>query len=221
MPQPPVTHSIESLSTTELTRAIHIDFEGHQEQAPVLLGVLIDQRYESFVLDPTLRSAAAAKGLRVADGRVVLAELLERARREERLICAFGTSELKWAHTYFGVDLDDVYLNAHKVVKRWWRRTNPDVQPARATRRNRRRGSRRAGYSQEFFEKNLGLKRPPHLVSGYASSRIRAVRNQLDRGLTYHELTRTAKAKWTKLLQYNETDVRNLAAVMSAVRVLA
>ena len=92
---------------------------------------------------------------------------------------------------------------------------------ARATRRNRRRLSRRAGYSQEFFEKNLGLMRPPHLVSGHASSRIHAVRNQLDRGLAYHELTRTAKAKWTKLLQYNETDVRNLAAVMAAVRVLA
>ena len=77
MPQPSVTHSIESLSTTELTRAIHIDFEGHQEQAPVLLGVLIEQRYKSVVLDPTLRSAAAAKGLRLADGGAVLAELLE------------------------------------------------------------------------------------------------------------------------------------------------
>jgi hypothetical protein len=136
-------------TTADLSRAIYIDFEGHQDQAPALIGILVDDAFEIVVLD--------------------------------------------------------------------WRRTHPEVRPARRARRVRRRWSQRGGYSQEFFEKGVGVERPGHLVSGHVSGLIRAVRTQLIRRHAFSQLTTTAKGKWTKVLQYNEADVRNLARVMGAV----
>jgi hypothetical protein len=44
----------------------------------------------------------------------------------------------------------------------------------------------------------------------------RLVRTQLQRRGSFDRLTPTAKGKWTKLLRYNETDVRNLRAMVRA-----
>lgn len=147
-------------------RAIYLDFEGFVKEPPSLLGVLIEGSFETLVFDPTLQPAAEAKGLRVTDGTAALRGILEWARLEDRIVCAFG---------------------------------------------NRAR---------EAALEDFGLLRPPHLAHGRATKRLRGVRQALERHGVWSGLTRTAKAKWTKLLDYNETDVRNLAALAGWVAAL-
>jgi hypothetical protein len=167
------------------------------------------------VLDPVLRTAAAGKGLRVADGAAVLCDLAERARREARLICGFGAREKEASLADFGVDLSDRYLNVHPVAKRRWKATRNErpVRRSEVTGHHPGGSMRQGGYSLDFFEKGLGLPRPLHLAPGLATRRLRAVRKPLAGHGDWSRVTRTARAKWQKLLDYNETDVRNTAAL--------
>ena len=77
-------------TTTPLNRkaaraAIYLDFEGFTTGAPALLGVLIDDSFETIVLDPTLSPAAQEKGLRARALRCRLRGALRQrpAAREE------------------------------------------------------------------------------------------------------------------------------------------
>jgi hypothetical protein len=100
-------------------------------------------------------------------------------------------------------------VNVQPLAKRWWKQTRAErPKPPRD-----RDSSRRGGYSLEFFEKGLGLGRPRHLATGNATKWLRRVREPLERHGAWSRLTRAAKAQWTELLAYNETDVRNLAAL--------
>ena len=56
-------------TTADLSRAIYIDFEGHQDQAPALIGILVDDAFEIVVLDwrrthPEVRPARRARRVR-------------------------------------------------------------------------------------------------------------------------------------------------------------
>lgn len=206
-----------TLTSDAAARAIYIDFEGFEHHAPALLGVLVDGSFETLVLDPALRGAAEERGLRVADGEAALRSILERARLENRLICAFGNRERDAALDDFGVDLGERFVNVQPLAKRWWKR-NRTERPVRRREKNARHRSR--GYSLEFFEQGLGLERKPHLKSGNATKRLRGVREALVRHQgDWAKLTATAKGKWTKLVDYNEVDVRGLAKITQRVAV--
>ncbi|MEQ9568717.1 MAG: hypothetical protein RLN75_00890 [Longimicrobiales bacterium] len=204
-----------TLTSADAARAFYLDFEGFTNEAPALLGVMVDDSFETLVLDPVLRPAAQDRGLRVTDGEAALRRILERARLEDRLICAFGNREREAALEDFGVDFGERFVNVQRVAKRWWR-SNRTEQPKR--RRGKKAWRRSRGYSLEFFEKGLGLERPKHLKSGNATKRLRGVRDPLigHKG-DWSQLTGTAKSKWTKLLDYNQVDVRNLAALAKGV----
>ena len=204
-----------TLTPTDAKRAIYVDFEGYRDHAPALIGILVEDEFEIVVLDEALQSAAAAKACRTTDGAVALRELAERARAEGRRICAFGNHERDAAREYFDVDLEDIYVNGHRLVKAWWRHTRPGQRPPRRSHR-RRRWQPLGRWTLEFFERGLGLHRSRHLRAGHATSRLRHVRAQLQPRGSFDRLTPTAKSKWTKLLRYNETDVRNLRAMVCA-----
>lgn len=205
------TTTTTTLTSADGTRAIYLDFEGFTNEAPALLGVLVDDSFETLVLDPVLRPAAEEKGLRVTDGEAALRGILERARLEDRLICAFGNREREAALQDFGVDLSERFVNVQRIAKRWWKAHRAE-RPQRRRGRNARNRSR--GYSLEFFENGLGLERPRHLKSGNATKRLRDLRDPLvTHDGDWFRLTGTAKGKWTKLLGYNQVDVLNLAAL--------
>lgn len=204
-----------TLTSADAARAIYLDFEGFTNEAPALLGVLVDDCFETLVLDPVLRPAAKAKGLRVTDGAAALRGIVERARLENRRICAFGKRECEAALEDFGVDLGDRFVNLQPLAKRWWKRNRAE-RPAR--RRGRKARFKSRGYCLEFFETGFGLERKAHLKSGNATKRLRGVRDALiGHAGDWSRLTATAKSKWTKLIDYNEVDVRNLARVAAAV----
>ena len=203
-----------ALTPTEAERAIYIDFEGLTDHAPSLVGILVEGAFSAVVFDPVLQAGAQEKSLTVRNGRTALLELLERARTEDRRIAGFGKHERMAAQEHFGVDISPVYVDVSKVAKRWWRQAHPGDRPARP---KRRKGWRPLGrWSLSFFERRLGLERAPHLRGHNAAARLRSVRTSLARHGSYECLGRATKGKWTKLLDYNEVDVRNLGALATA-----
>lgn len=190
-------------SHNEVARAIYIDLEGFVDTSPSLVGMLVEDLFEQIVLDPGLATAAQAKGLRSVSPKKYFEWLLRRAKSEDRRICAFTRHELTTVAKHFDIDLSTVYLDGHKLAKSWWKRSHPGIRPD-------------AGWSQAFFEEQLGLERPRHLRGGNATSRIRSVTDQLERHGAYEQLRPVAKGKWTKLLAYNELDVRHLASIVRA-----
>ena len=186
----------------EASSAIYIDFEGFKDQAPALIGILEDNTFTQVVLDDRLRSAAEAKDLRVDTGSNVLSELLSQAEDEQRRIAGFGLLELQAAKNWFDVDLEDRYLNGHRLGRRWWNRgLAPFVKKPEQ-------------FSLEAFELCLGIKRPSHLAPGNMTARLGAVLGQIEGRGSYDRITQVAKAKWTKLLDYNEFDVQSLATLV-------
>ncbi len=55
---------LSDITLAEAERTIYIDFEGFEKKAPHLIGVLIDDTYQSIVLEIDLTLAAEAKQLR-------------------------------------------------------------------------------------------------------------------------------------------------------------
>jgi hypothetical protein len=100
-------------------RAIYLDFEGRPGSPPDLAGVLIEGRFRQVVLNAALASAAKAHHLKVFPLRSLVAELVTRCTKEDRLLVAFSEHELVVVRKYCGRDLRRVYRNARAVAKRW------------------------------------------------------------------------------------------------------
>ena len=82
----------------EVHRAMHLDFEGTQTDAPSLLGVACEGEWRGVVLEPALHPLAGlgpwAADLGVGDLPTVLAALRQRAETENRRLFAWSTREL-------------------------------------------------------------------------------------------------------------------------------
>ena len=77
--------------------------------------------------------------------------------------------------------------------------------------------ARSAEWSLAGFEECLGIERPPHFGYQKAAKRLRDMLTQLGRRFEYDLLTPVAKAKWTKLLDYNAVDVESLVRLVRRV----
>jgi hypothetical protein len=64
---------------------------------------------------------------------------------------------------------------------------------------------------------HLGDPYPSYLGHQQAAARIRYVRDMIDYKENYQDLTPVAKAKWTKLLQYNQLDCKNTKKLMMVI----
>jgi hypothetical protein len=182
-----------SLTSAMVKRAIYIDFEGFLDKAPSLIGVAIGSKFYQVALDAGLRLAAAAKKIPVREGDELVRDLLERAIRENRRIVAFSPCEKRICKKYYQLDLSPVYADANRIVKRWVAKAYPEL--------------RRRPKSLKAYLKLIGFERAACLGERQAAQRIRAVRGMCMRRGSYAALTGCAKAKWTKLLEYNKIDV--------------
>jgi len=178
-----------------------IDFEGFTGQPPAMVGGLVEDGFQITVTDPILRPGGEAKGLSFQRFSTLMQALVDRAKDERRRIVAFSEQELLVTREFAGVDLGPYYGNALAIGKRWFRRVFPDE-------------ARPDKWSLTFFEEALGIERPRHLGKGNATARLTAVLTQLERKRSFEALTPVAKAKWTKVLQYNELDVMSTAALI-------
>ena len=186
------------ITLEQAERAIYIDFEGFEKKAPHLIGVLIDDTYQSIVLNPELALAAEAKQLTAKSLKDVVESLLRQSLQEDRYIVGFSYHEKNVVQEYAGINISDRYRDAHKVAKTW---------------ANRLRGDKPENWELVTFLKFIGFE-----YTNYGQSLVtkwlRAVIGKSNKEGSLGACTPTVKSHWTKLLLYNEQDCRGTKALM-------
>lgn len=216
---------LTDLTQPALDRAIFFDFEMREaDETPALIGMLCEDDFQQVALDSQLHTAAEYTNNKEDDSRVYtanpheyLADLINRAESEDRLLIAYTNHEKDILNEMFSIrsesrlfveELDHLYLNAN--AKRWFKRNYPaecetalQVEQARLV---------QAGQLPPSGRVTLGLKpllRMPivnyesanHVGIGSPAKAIAYVRSHS------RPLTTAAKRKWSNLLTYNAHDV--------------
>ncbi len=186
------------ITLIEAERAIYIDFEGFEEKAPYLIGVLIDDTYQSIVLDPELTLAADAKQLPVMGLKDAMESLVGQSDDEDRYIVGFTYHEKDTVLEYAGIDISHCYRDAHKVAKTW---------------ANRLSGDKPENWDLVTFLQFIGFE-----YTNYGQQKVtkwlRAVIGMSNKKGSLEACTSTVKGHWTKLLKYNEQDCRGTKALL-------
>lgn len=181
-----------SITPEEAIRAVYIDFEGFQDKRPSILGILQQYDFRQVVLDPRLKPAATAKGLKTSSLKVEVKRLLKECQAEDQPLVAYTQYEKCMIQEYAGIDISPSYRDAHKIAKRWLNRLyrNSDI------------GEHNLGNHLRFIR----FQRPQHLGSGVQTGRLQSVIDGLEARGSYERLTPVQKAKWTKILNHNRID---------------
>ena len=180
------------ITQQEAQRAFYIDFEGFVDQSPALLGILVEDEFEQVALQQSLKSAADFKGMRTMTLQEILNELQERCLHEKRHLVAFSMHEFEVAKEHAQIDLSPFYKNALKIAKRWKRRMGLDPRHQIRTLKD--------------YLAWLQYPLPRHLGNQVATRRLADVIAMSERRGSFDACTPVVKAKWTKLLQYNQND---------------
>jgi hypothetical protein len=188
------------ISVREAERAIYIDCEGFQGQAPALIGVLIEVCLEQVVLDPVLGPVADARGHRCASLRDEVQRLVDLSIERSVPIVAYSQHERNLFVAFARTDIGERYRDARKIAVRW--------------RNTLHREAPRTGNSLKDFLRFIGFQRGSHLGDRQSTKRIRAVRDMLQKRGSYERLTPVKKAQWTKLLDHNSIDCRGMQALV-------
>ena len=182
----------------EAEEGIYIDFEGFVDHPPALIGILYPDRFVQLVLEEELRKAADAKGLKTAALSNVIGELIEHCQKSGQRIFAFTRHEMNMVRNHTGLEplFSDFYKDGHKIARRWFN--------------CKHRGEDIDDFSFEGFMRFIGEPVPHYYGQKKATKRLKYVTDQLSKKNDYEKLTPVAKAKWTKLLNYNKNDCEGL-----------
>ena len=203
------------LTAVEAARALHLDFEGFKNGPPVFAGIRVDGGWTATVFGdvaPDLVPAAEAKGLAVTTLDAFLNKTVDRAVTEDRMVTGFSVREFQ-VFEERGVASDHLrsrFVNLLPLGRRWRRETHPAAEArVKAVRARRKRSGRWVGGHGNTlldFAKLLEAPRRASYGKVCTTSRLRHVMTQVERRGEFSRLTPTAKGKWTRVLQHNETD---------------
>lgn len=176
-------------------RGIYIDIKGVRDRPPVVIGFSVDDLFEQVITDSAFGDAALAKDLRVNRFEDEVQALLARCARESRRVFAFSRKFLDtvWSHTSLGGAVAAVHEDAQELALLWHDKSE-------------RAGT--SGWSLADFLADMGQPQPRYLGTRHTTSRLRYVEQLLNRHGAYDAISGGAKAKWTKVLQQNESDTR-------------
>jgi len=176
-------------------RGIYLDIKGFRDRPPIVLGIAVGETFEQVVTDADFGDAALAKDLRFNRFEDEVQALVVRCRRESRRIFAFSRQILH-AIEHFAPSaaaVMDLYEDARELALLWHEKSRRGAEP---------------DWSLADFLADLERPQPRLLAPKHTSSRLRYVEQQLRKHGAYDAITGGAKAKWTKLLQQNESDTR-------------
>jgi hypothetical protein len=227
------------LTPEEAANAIYIDFEGGQDLPPTFVGVFScafpeHRWFEQIVFEDCFRSAVQARSSgkhrwprdfvtgsnRPLEVRSVrrFARLQDWADDIVRLAARTGSPIVSWSSREYRVlraacspeslsTLDDVSRDALDTARLWKRLFHRPVLFERIPGRARHRLTN--------YMELIGYRLPRYFGDRQAAQRIDHVRQQLLRhGCEYETLTPVAKAKWTKVLDYNWHDCNGMREVL-------
>lgn len=191
--------TISHINNSILEKAVIIDFEGPKEGKPELVGYFKDNKFKTIFLNDAFESCKT----RYSAGCMTLDEftdlILKDINEEDRLVIAFSVHEADILLDYFEGSPVHWYRDAHKYFKKYL---------------FHRRYPRPTGWNLdsilEFYDiekTNYGERK----ISGY----IQYAKRDLLRKGHYDQITKSAKTKLTKALNYNREDVLCLYKAIS------
>jgi hypothetical protein len=205
----PPKASKAKILTEEVERAIYIDYEGNIDKPPTLLGWYVDGNYHASIIEPLFETCAnryRTKGIAVTDHATLALQLLEQAEDEKRLIVSWSQHDyLHMCKVLTAIDqgrLQLVYRNAIKTAKPWYRN---------------KFGSLTEKAKLQFFEDLLGFYVPERFGLGLVGESLRLIREQIEKGRTYSDLTKAAKTGWISVVRHNKFDLQGMAFVLNAI----
>ena len=179
------------------TRGVFLDLKGVGDSPPVVLGMAVDDGFEQIIVDTAFGDAALAKDLRVNRLEDEVRSLVARCRSEDLLIFGFSRHVLDCIeqHTSCADSVADLYEDAQQLVQLWNEKTERTST---------------SDWTLANHLANMGKPQPRHLGAKHTASRLRYVEQQLRKHGAYDAISGGAKAKWTKLLQQNQSDTLGL-----------
>lgn len=185
----------------EAFRGVYVDFEGFEDEPPVIVGCVVEYDFGHVVVDERFYPVTYPTGCKFREFSDVIKNAVARCRDESRVLVGFTRFELNVIEEYTGIDARPIYRDAHKIARRWINRVHDGAVADRTF---------------DQFMGFLGYDKPTHFGDGKATHRLRSVLKGLQaRGKeSYEDLTRVQKAKWTKLLEYNRVDCLGMRDLM-------
>ena len=196
--------AFKKLSEAEARRALYIDFEGGQDQPPVLLGILRrrGKAAEPYVHQVVVDAEFGPAGPETLGLREALEIVVRRAEHGDRRIVSWSEHDLEVTRTLRDEDPELVarferrYANALAVARRWANKLHPADKPT---------DGRLAGYLAL-----IGYDIPMGAGPGDVGETIRALRPTLRRG---RPLTPAQERRWARLLAHNRHDCAGMRDV--------
>ena len=197
------------LTALDAKNAIYIDYEGNIKLPPTLLGWYVDGEYKASILEPLFNTCAnryKAKGILVEGHSQLALKLIQQAEDKGRLIVSWSEHDYllmcKVLKPSDGERLKVVYRNAIRTARPWYRQKYGPL-PEKA--------------SLDFFEDLLGFHVPERFGLGLVGNSLRLIREQIEKGRTYIDLTKAAKNGWISVVRHNKFDLQGMAFVLNAI----
>lgn len=204
-----------------VSKGIYLDFEKQiEDEKPAIAGVLIDEDYSCFGLDPTLECAVTyLQSNRVneewnfQDANTFAQNILERAENEERLIIGYTNAERDLLVELTGeqVRIDNVYFDAN--FSPWFREKYRRTY-RRLLRENRNdsrwRTNRRVGLKDYLSLDWIGYPYPPDLKNYSPATALGRMRTEIQSRGGYQNVPRSVKKKFTMIYRYNFHDCKGM-----------
>lgn len=185
------------VTETEARQAIYVDFEGGEDQAPVVLGVLRSERVQQHVIDRVFTSA----GPHYREPRELIRATVDKAQRLDRRIISWSEHDLDVVRDLTNDprlvrDFEVHYGNAGALAARWASRTEGADKPGMG--------------DLEHYLALIGFEVPDAARPGQVGKTLRSVRPSLEAGRT---LTEHQAQRWNDLLLHNRYDCEGMRAV--------
>lgn len=197
------------ITSQELSRAIFIDYEGNIDRPPTLLGWRVDGLSHGAIVEEAFATCSdryRAKGIEWQPHLQVASQLLQQAREEDRVLVSWSEHDLRLLHAALPeqdqAQLLTCYRNAIPAAKAWHLRSLQTRAPQREL---------------AYFCQLLGFPVPRRYGPGKVGQGLRLLRNQLQEGRSYPELTPKARASWVAVVKHNDLDLRALEFVLKTM----
>lgn len=201
--------SRRKLDQQEVGRAIYFDYEGNTKRAPTLLGWRIDGQNSAAIIEPAFSTCAErfrAKDVALQDHAWLARRLIELADKEDRLLVSWSEHDLKQMSSVLDPSWQDRligrYRNAIPTARAWHYKTL-GVSCREAT--------------LDYFSGLAGFQVPEKFGQGIVGEGLRLIREQIENGRSYADLTPRAGASWVAIVKHNRYDLEAMEFVLRVV----
>lgn len=199
------------IGATEARRALYVDYEGSKDRPPTLLGTLVEGTLAAGIVEPLFapcRERYRAAHATIADHRQLVADLIDRAEREDRLIISWSKHDLRLMEAALRGDSDRLailgrrYRDAKLTARRW---------------RNLRHTDAEGANTLDLYRELLQLDVPARFGRGVVGKALATLRTQLAEGRGYGDLSEGAQKGWRVIVGHNRYDLDVMRSVCVSV----